>query len=248
MNNLFTMLSLGEKYTKYSVKLVNNLLERTPHDVRISTDHPLLFQDINNTRLTVIDITEKVQLNLIGLGGFNYNLKFYAFENIPTHYDTIFYLDCDQEITMWDDDRFQILINSFFEQGKDFIATRTDAILRGHIQNYRVDKQPDLFAHKIENYGLTFENTPEEWLDARMPSEHFFILKNDPKKIKVFYFTWKMLNALSEQLKDKNHGTWGDGFEIGIAAKNANYTAVSVGGDIQAHVFGINFNGNKNEN
>lgn len=248
MKNLFTLLSIGQTYTKYSLKLVKNLLDKTPHDIRISTNCPEYYSGISPRRICVNDISEKLKFNNIGLGGFNYNLKFYAFENIPTTYDSIFYLDCDQEVVQWDDDKFNNILTNFFNDNKDFICTRTNAILGAHMKNYRIDKHPDLFSHKMENYELTYENTPEEWLNASMPSEHFLIFKNDQNKIKKFHFTWKMLNALSEQRGDKNQGTWGDGFEIGISAKNAGFNAAEVAGDIQAFVFGIKFNGNKNEN
>jgi hypothetical protein len=247
MKNLFTFVSIGKRYGEYAMRLINNLLEKTPYNIRVATDCPQIFAALGNSRIIIKDISASLCNNKIILANaFNYNLKFYAFEDIPPEYDSVFYLDCDQRISVWNDDEFKKYVKTKFYGGYDLLATRTDAILKFHLKNYRVDKNRDLFGHKFENYGLTVDNIPPHWLEARLPSEHFLVLKNDPVKLHVFYDTWKKLNAQTESLKDC-HGTLCDAFEIGIAAAEAKYNMGSVDCGVQANVFGIVFNGNKHD-
>jgi hypothetical protein len=78
-----------------------------------------------------------------------------------------------------------------------------------------------------------------------MPSEHFLVFKNIPNKIKNFQKEWANLNNYLQSINGGS-GSWGDGFEIGIAAQKAGITdIVEITHWEWSQVLGLGFNGNK---
>lgn len=236
---LFSLLSLGEIYTSFCNSFLNELLELTPYDIKVTTDCP---DTVTKNSRIIIDPVD-VSNNKIRIGyDFNYNLKHLCFKEYDSKYETIFYFDCDQKLAKFNSNLAENIIAERYKMGFDFLATRTNAVLESSLERFKKGES-ELFTHKILNYGLDKTPPPLNWLNARMPSEHFFILKNC-SKVKKFYETWKELNDRTESL-EVCHGVWGDGFEIGVSAAVAGFNAMEVNSYEQFEVFGIVFNGNK---
>jgi len=241
MNNkiLFSLLSLGEVYSSFCNSFISELLTLTPYDIKITTDCPGAFTKADRLIIDPVDVSN----NKVRIGyDFNYNLKHLCFKEYDSKYETIFYFDCDQKLAKFNSQLAEDVIIGKYNAGFDFLATRTNAVLGISLQRFK-NGEHELFSHKIANYGIDKTPPPDSWLNAKMPSEHFFILKNN-SKVKTFYETWKDLNDRTEKL-EVCHGVWGDGFEIGVSAAVAGYNVCEVNSYEQFEVFGIVFNGNK---
>jgi len=242
---LFTLLCLGEEYAVYCNNFINNLLDVTPYNIRVTTNVPEKFTQ--SERLLVRDV-DCSSYKLSIRNQFNYNLKFLAFENIDPCYEYVFYFDCDQRVDHFKYNEIENILDALNNDGKDYFGTRTNSVLKGSLERFKRGEN-ELFTHKILNYQLDKKDPPASWLEACMISEHFFILKNEQPKIITFFETWKALNTHTESLaEDVCQGTWGDGFEIGVSAAVAGYTAYEFNSYHQYDVLGIVFNGYKYSN
>lgn len=245
MKLLFTLLSidLGDKFYLESAKrLITELLEKTTHDILLSTNNTEFFDEIKDERFSVrnnIGSENRFKYEL----EFNYNLKYLTFEDLPKDYDYIVYLDCDIKLIKWDQES-----ENFFNEtvaNYDFCADRLNCILKDEV-SYYINNQSCLFKHKINSYDIIERyKLDDDIMNSVLPSEHFLILKNDPVRINKFYQTWKDFNFY---LQDKNggDGAWGDGFEIGISARNAGFkNCFHAMPHHWSIIMGLQFNGNK---
>ena len=245
MKILFTILSIGiddNPYIYSAIKLSQEILSQTHHDLLISTNKPELFNDILNSRLIIrnnIDNTSVYKFT----NQFNYNLKHFAFKNIPTSYDYIIYLDCDIKLNSWSSysENFMIDTMSNYEFGAD----RLGCYLKDEV-SYYINGQRCLFSHKIQNYNILERfSINDDIMNSRLPSEHFLILKNNPKKIIKFQEKWEEQNTYLQNT-NCNACAWGDGFEIGISARYAGYHNVyNISASNWKNILGLQFNGNK---
>jgi hypothetical protein len=243
---LFTILSIevneNQMYLNAAKKLANEILMQTKHDVLISTNNINFFNDIKSNR---VKIRNNINKNLIlSYGGeFNYNLKHNAIKNIPKKYDYIIYLDCDIKLDGWNE-----LSDDFFEtkfSEYDFGADRLNCYLHDEVLRY-VNQESTLFTHKIKSYDIV-ENysMDEDIMNSRLPSEHFFILKNDSEKVKKFQKKWEEMNVYLQN-KNGEGGSWGDGFEIGVSSNYAGFNKImEIGPFYWQDTLGFKFNGNK---
>lgn len=239
MKTLITLLSIGEKYSNSCKLLIDQLLQNTPYDILISTDD-ISFFPIYPERVTVRNNMEDgILLNYYT--EFNYNLKFHAFKDLPEGYEIVLYLDCDIKNNFWDQKSTELIENIL--SNYDFVGTRFNCVLKNEIDQLAKTGNC-LFKHKIDSYQvLKWEDT--SLLEAKLPSEHFFGFKYDKVKLNLFYEKWRELNFLLQKDPVDNR-SWGDGFEIGIAAFHAGYTNVyDLEFGRQLTVLGLEFNGNK---
>jgi hypothetical protein len=245
MKILFTILAIETKtelYLRSSKKLIIQLLNNTKHDILLSTNNIDYFNEIKNKRLFIRNNIPESSILLYGNIEFNYNLKYLSFQDIPNNYDVIFYIDGDISNTFWNnksDEKIKSLTNEY-----EWIATRLNCVLRNEVDQYKKTGNA-LFKHKINSYEILNWNDNNILLDSCLPSEHFLIFKYNSKKIKLFYEKWKELN---EYLQKKNGigGCWGDGFEIGISSKFAEYDKkYDLPYNELEDFFGFVFNGNK---
>jgi len=91
MKILFTILSIeddAKMYLTSTKTLTQEILNQTNHDILISTNNVDFFSDIQSNRVIVRDNILK-NSTLRYTNEFNYNLKHFAFENLPTDYDCI---------------------------------------------------------------------------------------------------------------------------------------------------------------
>jgi hypothetical protein len=247
MKILFTLLCIDSNNSMYSDaarRLVHEILNNTSHDILLSTNSSNLLDEFsNNNRIIVRNNISNTNSIIMYGGEFNYNLKYHAFQDIPTDYDIIIYLDCDIKLDGWNNSSDKYIINTFTKY--EFGATRLNCSMKGSIDEHHKSGRT-LFSHKIESYKI-IENYHEndDIMLSLLPSEHFLILKNNPIKLKKFYERWKELNNHLQSI-DGRGGSWGDGFEIGISARYAGlHKTIEISHGVWDGVLGFKFNGNK---
>ena len=247
----------SEIYTTYAGRLINDVLTKTPYDVMITTNKACNFNCFNgNTR--VIIRSEPLETHKVSVGRFNQLLKFFAIQNIDSKYDWVLYLDCDAGLTgEWNEQEIIDHINQWEKQGFDFIATRTNAVIKKEVADYEkiVEEYNEerktnpiayfkdhLFGPKFRFYNVTTKNGPFEWFDAVMPSEHVLLIKNS-SKLPV------MCNAFEDlcfkfEAQDPIVTVDMEAFEIGVSAILAGYKTGDFGNYGLYNAFKIGFNYN----
>ena len=242
---LFTLISIDTGHIFYleaAKRLINEILNQTKHDIMISTNNVEFFSDINSSRCVIRNNIKKDSVFEYG-SEFNYNLKHHAFLNIPKKYEYIIYLDCDIKLNSWK------MESDFFMETEminyDFGADRLNCHLKDEVTFYLTGLNC-LFKHKISSYDILDRYTmDDDIMNSRLPSEHFFILKNDPEKIKKFQEKWEEQNYYLQNKKGVG-GSWGDGFEIGISARYAGFENImEMNPYYWSEILGFKFNGNK---
>jgi hypothetical protein len=236
---LFTLLSVGEKYSKSCQHLVEELLSNTPHDILISTDNVEYFPNYSKRVTIRQNIEKKAKLSLNGYE-FNYNLKFHAFKNIPAGYDIILYLDCDIKNKFWSEESDNKLKDSFTNH--DFIACRLNCNLNQQMAELNSTGNC-LFKEKMSSYNVN-EWEDKSLYESKLPSEHFLGFKYDKNKLTKFYKKWRELNYQLQLVEGAV--SCQDGFEIGVAAFYAGYkNSFEFAMGDQHLILGFEFNGNK---
>jgi hypothetical protein len=245
MKILFTLLSIEDKAKMYltSAKtLTEEILKQTKHDVLISTNNVDFFSEIQNERVIIRDNIHKDSI-LRYNSEFNYNLKHFAFENLPEGYDCIIYLDCDIKVNGWNDNS-ELYVTEIMSK-YDFGAARLNCYLGKSITELN-ETGRTLFSHKINSYKIK-ENHVEtdDIMNSQLPSEHFLIFKYDKEKLQKFQEKWGEMNNHLQSINGDG-GSWGDGFEIGISARYAGFhNTIDIGHDKWFGILGFVFNGNK---
>jgi hypothetical protein len=245
MKILFTILSIeddAKMYLTSAKTLTQEILNQTNHDVLISTNNVDFFSDIQSNRVIVRDnILKDSTLNYNSV--FNYNLKHFAFENLPDGYDCLIYLDCDIKLEGWNNNSESYIVDIM--NNYDFGATRLNCYLGKSIIELN-ETGRTLFSHKINSYKIR-ENysQSDDIMNSQLPSEHFLIFKYETEKLKKFQERWKEMNDHLQSINGDG-GSWGDGFEIGISARYAGFHNTNeISHSIWDGVLGFKFNGNK---
>lgn len=251
----------AEIYATFTQRLINDIMTKTPYDIMVTTNEPEHFQ--SNKEMwgdRVILRTELLENHRLVVGVFNQLLKFYTIKNIDSKYDWVLYLDCDAGLTdEWNISEVENQINQWVTDGYDILGTRTNAILinellehekvlrehndeiaKGNISHYYGGT---LFSNKFIFYEVTSQNGPTEWFDAKLPSEHVLLVKNNEK-----------LQRMSEIFEDFcfKFETQGphpitvdmEAFEIGVSAKLAGYNMGDFGNHGLYHIIKVVCNHN----
>ena len=244
MRGVFTLLSINcgnPMYLDATSNLIDEILEQTNFDIILTTNEVNFFSNKSNDRVIIREINDS-SLILNYSGGFNYNLKFLSFQNIPENYDYIIYLDGDIKLKGWGQESIN-LIEGLLENN-EIIGTRFNAILKNEYQ-YFLDKRSNTFSHKFGSYEISKYDPNDDIFESRLPSEHFLILKNIPNKIKIFSDNWGEMNTFLQN-KNGEGGSYCDAFEIGISLRKAGLNDIfdmSYGDTVT--ILGFEFNGNK---
>lgn len=246
MKVLFTILAIETNSTFYlqtALRLTQQIILNTPHDVLISTNNECFFNSIKSDRVLVRNNIESSSILKYKNTEFNYNMKYHCFLELPEIYEVIFYLDGDIKSNFWNEESDN-LINALMSKS-NFVATRLECVLK-HEVGYLKHLGKALFQHKIIPYKILEWNENDPLMEAPLPSEHFLIFKYNKEKIQNFAMKWREFNYQLQKL-DGGCGSWGDGFEIGISAKFAGYDSTFnlSSGDLETKL-GFKFNGNKN--
>jgi len=247
----------AEIYATFAKRLIEDVLIKTPCDVLVTTNEIDLFKEYeNNTR---VQIRSELLLNhKLTVSVFNQLLKFFTIKDIDSKYDWVLYLDCDAGITgPWDIEELNNTISQWEAEGYDMIGTRTNAILRNELADYEniltqhkeeLKINPGtyftdhLFGRKFRFYNVTTENGPVEWFDAKLPSEHVLLIKNN-YKLPVMCKLFEEF-CVKYESQDPVITTDMEAFEIGVSAKLAGYNMGDFGNYGLYHIIKIvcNFN------
>lgn len=236
-------------------------MTKTPYDIMVTTNESEHFQDdIENWGNRVSIRTELLENHRLVVGVFNQLLKFYTIKNIDSKYDWVLYLDCDAGLTSeWNVNDIENQINEWENSGFDILGTRTNAILFNELLDHeRVLKEHNdeiekgnvnhyyggtLFSNKFEFYEVTSKDGPVEWFDAKLPSEHVLLVKNNEKLKKMAEIFEEFCNKFETQ---EGHPITVDmeAFEIGVSAKLAGYNMGDFGNHGLYHVIKVVCNHN----
>lgn len=251
----------AEIYATFAKRLINDIMTKTPYDIMVTTNEPEHFQDdIQNWSGRVTVRTELLENHRLVVGVFNQLLKFYTIKNIDSKYDWVLYLDCDAGLTgPWNIDEVENKIRDWENSGYDILGTRTNAVLHSELlQHEKVLKEHNdeiekgnvnhyyggtLFSNKFLFYNVSSENGPFEWFDAKLPSEHVLLVKNDEKLQNMsdifedfcFKFETQGPHPITVDM---------EAFEIGVSAKLAGYNMGDFGNDGLYHIIKIVCNHN----
>jgi len=242
MDIAITTLSLGVNYTRdYSLKLINDVLNRTEHKIYLTTDCASIIEEAypNNPRVVINKITREkllIRLNVDGGVGyatdFNFNMRYMCLEPVKNLKNTVVvFTDCDNSLDWWDEDVIQNWLDRMKKTDFDFFAPRADYKLWQYLDEYNKNKDINprggIFWHKILNFDL-INNPKPEWNDASLPAEYILVFMGDTEKLEKFYNQWKnMHDYLVNQ--GWTYGTWAEGFEIGVSALVAGYESYDIG-------------------
>jgi hypothetical protein len=259
----------AEIYATFANRLLNDVMIKTPFDFRIITNEPNLFNENKNIWGDRVIVTEDKLINeRLTVGPFNQLLKYKTMLGVDKKYDWLLYLDCDAGFTSeLDIDRLEKQITNWESQGYDFLAARTNAVLRNELMDHENKKNnflqsnPDkefnpwihggnLFSAKFIFYKITSGSGPVEWgdpskwMDSKLPSEHVWLIKNN-EKLEKCGRVFKSLNEKFETQSSDNLITWDmEAFEVGVSAKLSGYNMGDLGNDGEFHILKIGFNFN----
>jgi hypothetical protein len=259
----------AEIYASFANRLLVDVMNKTPYDFRIITNESYHFDE---NKLAYGDRVIVVEDKLIGerltVGPFNQLLKYKTMLGVDKKYNWLLYLDCDAGFTSeLDIERLEKQIRAWEVQGYDFLAARTNAVLRNELRDHENKKNnflqsnPDkefnpwihggnLFSAKFIFYNITPTSGPIEWgdpskwMDSKLPSEHVWLIKNNEKLEKCGKI-FKSLNEKFETQSSDNLITWDmEAFEVGVSSKLAGYNMGELGNEGEFHILKIGFNFN----
>ena len=254
----------AEIYATFAKRTIDDVMTKTDSDIMITTNEAFMFaEDVEKWGDRVIVREDKLENHRLVVGAFNQLLKFFSIKNIDSKYDWVLYLDCDAGLNKpWDKEIVENKILEWESNGYDMLATRTNAVLlnelkehedRIKIHNEELNKgndqhyaNPQLFSGKFRFYEVSSENGPFDWFDAKLPSEHIFLIKNDEK-----------LNKMAEIFEDfcfkfETQGPYPvtvdmEAFEIGVSAKMAGYNMGDMEQWGEKYILNVGFNKNNIE-
>jgi hypothetical protein len=193
----------AEIYTTFAQRLIEDVMNKTPYDILITTNEPEHFisqKEIYGDRVTIR--TELLETHRLTVGVFNQLLKFYTIKDIDSKHDWVLYLVCDAGLTdNWNIAEVHSMLNDSLNHGFDMLGTRTNCILQNELKDHEIKFSEhkklidsgvvnpyfagNLFSNKFFFYEVSSENGPKEWFDAVLPSEHVFMIKNDERLSKM---------------------------------------------------------------
>jgi hypothetical protein len=251
----------AEIYATFANRLIDDIMSKTPFDIMVTTNEPEHFESKKNDfGSRVIIREEKLETHRLVVGVFNQLLKFYTIKDIDEKYNWVLYLDCDAGLTGdWNIQEINEQINSWEESGYDMLGTRTNAVLLGElmdherrlsIYNEKINNgeinpyfEKNLFTDKFIFYNVSTEHGPKEWFDAKMPSEHVFLVKND-EKLKIMCDTFESFCFKFETQGQFPVTVDMEAFEIGVSAKIAGYNMGDFGNYGLYHIIKVVCNHN----
>lgn len=239
MKIALTTLSFGRNYTKdYTCRLIDDVLKMSNIDLYITTDCEEVIREqfgdnerINVHKICRDDVKIRLYTNQGKVGDdFNFNMRYLSLIPVMDLDDTIvIFTDCDNSFDWWDESEVLKFTNEKLQQGYDFFGPRTDYRWGGFLEDYhqKNNKTHGIFWHKIYNYDLDVNPKPE-WNDASLPAEYLLIFVNRDKKLRKMVEQWKWFHDYLVN-KDYTHGTWAEGFEIGVSALVAGFKSFDIG-------------------
>jgi hypothetical protein len=239
MKFALTTLSFGKNYTKdYALRLIEDVLNISNLEIFITTDcKDMIMEKFGiNDRIKIQEISREEVTIRIPIGpskssdDFNFNMKYISLLPVVDLEDyVVIFTDCDNSFDWWDEEVITNHINDVLSIDCDFMASRTDWTWEGFMADFKEKNNSEhgIFWHKIPNYDLD-EKLNIEWAKAPLPAEHVLIFINREKKLKKFCEQWKWFHDYLVN-KDYSHGTWAEGFEIGVSSLVAGFKPHDIG-------------------
>ena len=252
MKILITTLSIGENYTRdYTLRMIEDVISLTDIDIYITTDCKNLitekFGDTERVKINEIN-RDDIQVSLpIGPNkaarDFNFNLRHLCLDHVKDIDDcVVIFTDCDNSLDWWDKELIEEFINDKFKDGYDYFAPRADYRFRNAIDKYNTScrKNPynndvldydscTILWEKFFNYDMVdldknqiVEGVNHKWAEASIPTEYLIIFYNNNGNLSKMVNQWKWFHDYLCN-RDYVHGTWAEGFEIGISCLVADF-------------------------
>jgi hypothetical protein len=252
----------AEIYATFANRLLNDVMTKTPYDFRIVTNEAFHFQENKDFWGDRVIVTEdKLENEKITVGPFNQLLKYKTMIGVDKKYNWLMYLDCDAGFTEnLDVNLLEKQTKIWLDNGYDFIAPRTNAILKYELSDHESKKQifeqsnpgvsysptahgGNLFSAKFIFYNVSSEHGPHEWMEAKLPSEHIWYIKNDERLEKCGTQFKKFNEKFESQSPDNIITADMEAFEVGVSALLAGYNMGELGGEhFSVMKVGFNFN------
>lgn len=236
----------SEIYTTFANRLIDNVLNKTPFDIMVTTNAPNNF---NYTNQRVIIRDEQLKDHKVYVKFFNQMLKFFAIKNIDPKYDWILYLDCDAGfIDTIDIESIQKYLDEY--SNYDMFAVRTNATLEGEekiIQQWLSNPEKHNINAPIFYEKFQFYEIQPEWRGACLPSEHIFLLKNNDKLPIMCQQFERFCTIFENQTNDYIIAADMEAFEIGVSAHVAGYRVKDLEHWGHHHLLKVGFNFNNFE-
>lgn len=201
--------------------LVHSVLKFSNAKIVVVTDTPEQFE--KHPRVFVYDIRTLTSEPLIKEGYFNYHLKRFALQKAferPEKY--VVYLDCD------------VFLSSKMPENVFYEMDQMEADVLGRLGNASIRDMLGLNIQeasiKVKEFGSAWK---DEYYDATLPHETFFIFKKNEQKQKMFLDTW---DGITQQSLKTHRRIYADSYYIGCSILNSNMnkieitTGVSAGG------------------
>jgi hypothetical protein len=236
MNIVITTLSIGENYTKdYTNRLIQDVLNLSDLTIYVTTDCPNIINDVFgvNDRIIITninrdDIVVRLKINEYS-DDFNFNLRYLCLNPVKDLNDTvIIFTDCDNSFDWWDRYIVTDFIKSKVKDGFDFFGPRISnkwGYVRNEYLLNGLDKE-SIFWHKVPNYDINLDSN--EWDESPLPAEYLLIFYNNQGKLNKFYNHWKYFHDYLVS-REFSHGTWAEGFEIGISSFLSGFNGYDIG-------------------
>jgi hypothetical protein len=239
----------AEIYGTFCKRLINDVMTKTPYDILVTTNEVDFFTEEKEKWNDRISFKEELfQKHKLCVGPFNQLLKFLAIKDIPKKYDWVCYVDCDAGIvSSWDMNLVDTLFNEWEQNNYEMVATRTNCILKNELRDHEekkaIEKQErekgnsntyfnpgNLFSAKFEYYDVKSETATDAHLNAVLPSEHVFLVRNNDKLQKMAVIFEGFCFKFEEQVKLDYVITFDmEAFEIGVSASMAGYDIKDIG-------------------
>jgi hypothetical protein len=231
-------------YTTFAKRLINDVLNKTPWDIMVSTNRKDLFDDLQLNHRVIIK-NEKLENHKTHVGAFNQLLKFYAIQNIDSKYDYVLYLDCDagfiENVNIND---VENMINLWESKEYDMVALRTNATYNHAEEEFKNTVDFEAFPRPLFNNKFRFYGVKEEWRGAKFPSEHILLVRNNEKLQKMANHFEEFCTIFETQDEDNPITFDMEAFEIGVSAHLAGFNMGDMGWENQHSIFKVGFNAN----
>lgn len=233
----------SEIYTKFAKRLIDDVINKTPWDLMISTNRTDLFNDVTSNRIIINQVN--LGTHKTHVGAFNQLLKFYAIKNVNTSYDYVLYMDCDAGFTnVVSVEDVERMIDYWENEGFEMLALRTDATYEWAEQEFNQTTDFKSWPKPLFNDKFLYYGVKPEWRGSKLPSEHIFLVKNNEKLVKMsehfenFCFEFEKQDEYNPVTFDM------EAFEIGVSAHLAGINMGEMGWGNQVEIFKVGFNAN----
>ena len=227
-----------------AINLINDILVLTNYDVIVTTNAPDSFSGFGDRVLVRNNIPEHIRISMSSdskyaseaWSTFNYNLKCFAFVDIPNSYDYVIYIDADSRIERWDNSCDEWLMDN--AKRYDVMATIAKD-LRDRYLSYLNGAEHESVTHKWELLRPLIQGD----LDSLIVGEYFMGIRVGEC---LDNFTKHYLEFVEFFNNNPTCPAHTEGIEIGISINRANITNIGhIGFGDFSELLGISINGGK---